>query len=110
MIEALKPIEIDHLGTANGFEASDPDLVLSLPYANDNTALVTRSNGNQNCFRSCRQAGSCRYPPKEVVLAFYSQADIQIYSSILSAIGAEAFDQTDIYVAATPLALILNQQ
>jgi two-component system sensor histidine kinase EvgS len=41
-IEALKNGEVDLLGTANGFEASNADIVLSMPYAVDQPVLVTR--------------------------------------------------------------------
>lgn len=42
-LEALKRGELDLLSSANGFEAQDRKLVLSLAYADDSPALVTRS-------------------------------------------------------------------
>lgn len=41
-IEALQKGEVDLLGTANGFEAGNSDIVLSAPYAVDQPVLVTR--------------------------------------------------------------------
>jgi two-component system sensor histidine kinase EvgS len=41
-LRALKAGQVDMLGTANGFEASDADILLSTPYAIDQPVLVTR--------------------------------------------------------------------
>ena len=41
-IAALKNGEVDLLGTANGFEAGNADIALSIPYAVDQPVLVTR--------------------------------------------------------------------
>ena len=41
-IKALEDGQIDLLGTSNGFEAANPDLELSIPYAIDQPVLVTR--------------------------------------------------------------------
>ena len=45
---ALKDGQIDMLGTANGFEARDPDIALSTPYAVDQPVLVTRTNESRS--------------------------------------------------------------
>nr|BFE90231.1 hypothetical protein GCM10020185_07670 [Pseudomonas brassicacearum subsp. brassicacearum] len=45
---ALKDGQIDMLGTANGFEARNPDIVLSTPYAVDQPVLVTRTNESRS--------------------------------------------------------------
>lgn len=52
-IEALKLGELDLLSSSNGFEAQYPDLVLSLAYADDSPALVTRSSIRQSIWRGC---------------------------------------------------------
>ncbi|MCF8971765.1 transporter substrate-binding domain-containing protein, partial [Pseudomonas edaphica] len=41
-IHALETGEIDLLGSSNGFEAANPKLILSQPYAVDQPVLVTR--------------------------------------------------------------------
>ena len=43
VIEALKRGEVDLVGSANGYEAADKDLILSRSYANDQPVLVTRA-------------------------------------------------------------------
>ncbi|MDF3243054.1 transporter substrate-binding domain-containing protein, partial [Pseudomonas veronii] len=42
VIEALKQGAVDFVGSANGYEAADPELELSRSYANDQPTLVTR--------------------------------------------------------------------
>lgn len=42
VIAALKAHQIDFLGTANGFEVVDPQVVLSSAYADDQPTLVSR--------------------------------------------------------------------
>jgi len=43
VIEALKQGAVDFVGSANGYEAADPELELSRSYANDQPTLVTAS-------------------------------------------------------------------
>ena len=86
----LKSNEVDFLGTANGFEAADPQLALSQPYAEDQPTLVRRSNEAQKLapdLAGKRVAMLYHYLPPETVRTFYPNADIQLYPSILSAIG-----------------------
>lgn len=100
-IQALKSGEIDLLGTANGFEAADSELVMSQAYAGDQPTLITRSGDSQNL--SSNLAGKqvamlYHYLPPEQVKAFYPQATLQLYPSTLSAIGAVAFGRADVYL------------
>ncbi|MFW0756706.1 transporter substrate-binding domain-containing protein [Pseudomonas sp. H11T01] len=101
VIAALKRGELDLLGMANGFEAADPQLAMSRSYADDSPTLVTR-NGDSNDLPSDlagkRVAMLDHYLPPEAVRDFYPGASLQLYPSTLSAIGAVAFGQADVYL------------
>ncbi|MDY7536290.1 transporter substrate-binding domain-containing protein [Pseudomonas sp. Bout1] len=104
VIEALKNGEIDLLGTANGFEAADPTLIASTPYAEDQPTLVIRSNDNPESevlapdLAGKQVAMLYHYLPADKVRAFYPKANLQLFPSTLSAIGAVAFGQADVYL------------
>lgn len=101
VIAALKSGEIDMLGTANGFEAADPGLALSQEYANDQPVLVTRIGDSQNLppdLAGKHVAMLYHYLPPDAVKAFYPEATVQLFPSTLSAIGAVAFGQADVYL------------
>lgn len=100
-LQALRGGEIDMLGTANGFEAADRDLVMSRPYADDLPTLVARINDSQDLpsdLAGKRVAMLYHYLPPETVEAFYPEASLQLFPSTLSAIGAVAFGQADVYL------------
>jgi two-component system sensor histidine kinase EvgS len=100
-IEALKTGELDLLSSSNGFEAQDPALVLSLPYAEDSPALVTRSSNKERPpvdLAGLRVAMLDHYLPPQKVKDFYPKATLQLYPSTLTAIGAVAFGQADVYL------------
>ncbi|WP_426134968.1 transporter substrate-binding domain-containing protein [Pseudomonas sp. PWP3-1b2] len=101
VIEALKSGAIDFLGSANGFEAGDTDLVLSRSYANDQPVLVTRAGDSQSLTEDLagkRVAMLYHYMQPDVVKAFYPKAQIQLFPSIFEAIGAVAFRKADVYL------------
>ena len=101
VIEALKKSDIDLLGTANAYEMTDPALAFSSPYALDTPVLVTRAGNNlQNAAqpKGLRLAMLYHYQPLEEVKTVYPHADVQLYASTLSAIGAVAFGQADMYL------------
>ncbi len=101
VIQALKHGEVDLLATANGFEAADPQLLMSRPYAEDQPTLVTRSNDSQSLppdLAGKRVAMLYHYLPSETVRKRYPEAQLQLYPSALSAIGAVAFGQADVYL------------
>ncbi|MBV4487232.1 transporter substrate-binding domain-containing protein [Pseudomonas sp. SWRI153] len=101
LLAALKRGEIDMVGTANGFEAADPELAISLPYAEDNPSLVTRLDDSASLppdLAGKRVAMLYHYLPPETVKAFYPKASLQVYPSTLTAIGAVAFGQADVYL------------
>ena len=100
-LRALHSGEIDLLGTANGFEADDPDLIMSQAYADDLPTLVARIDDSQDLpadLAGKRLAMLYHYLPPAKVEAFYPDATLQLYPSTLSAIGAVAFGQADVYL------------
>ena len=101
VIGALKRGELDLLGTANGFEAADPELAMSLAYAEDLPTLVTPTGASSDLptdLAGQRVAMLDHYLPPQVVRDFYPHASLQLYPSTLSAIGAVAFGQADVYL------------
>ncbi|MGB6215069.1 transporter substrate-binding domain-containing protein [Pseudomonas mandelii] len=101
VVEALKNKELDLLGTANCFEEIDPDLFMSSSYANDQPTLVTRNDDrlppNMN-LAGKKIAMLYHYLPPQQVRDFYPDADLQLYPSTLSAMGAVAFGKADVYL------------
>jgi len=100
-LQALRDGDIDLLGTANGFEADDPALTMSQAYADDVPTLVARIDDSQDLppdLADKRLAMLYHYLPPQRVEAFYPQATLQLYPSTLSAIGAVAFGQADVYL------------
>ncbi|NMZ32844.1 transporter substrate-binding domain-containing protein [Pseudomonas proteolytica] len=101
VVAALRRGEIDIIGTANGFEAADRELAISLPYANDNPSLVTRIDELPSFpedLAGKRVAMLYHYLPPNTVKSFYPKANLQLYPSTLTAIGAVAFGQADVYL------------
>ncbi|MBC3209340.1 transporter substrate-binding domain-containing protein [Pseudomonas sp. SWRI111] len=101
VIRALKDGEVDLLGTANGFEASDPELVMSAAYADDQPMIITRSNDGASF--TADMAGKkiamlYHYLAPQAVSRAYPDAELQLYPSTLSAIGAVAFGKADVYL------------
>lgn len=100
-IEALKLGELDLLSSSNGFEAQYSELVLSRSYAEDSPALVTRSSNQERPpadLAGLRVAMLYHYLPPQKVKDFYPKATLQLYPSTLTAIGAVAFGQADVYL------------
>ena len=88
-LQALRSGEIDLLGTANGFEASDPALAMSRAYADDVPTLVARVDDNEELptdLAGKRLAMLYHYLPPDTVEAFYPDASLQLFPSTLSAI------------------------
>ena len=101
VIEALKTGAVDFLGSANGYEAADPQLVLSRSYANDQPALVTRAGESHTLSADLagkRVAMLYHYMQPETVQAFYPDAHLVLFASTFEAIGAVAFGQADVYL------------
>ena len=101
VLAALKAGDVDMLGSSNGFEAADPQLQLSDAYAEDQPTLVSRVGDSQNLdpeLAGKRVAMLYHYLPPKAVEDFYPKASLQLYPSTLSAIGAVAFGQADVYL------------
>nr|WP_251029608.1 transporter substrate-binding domain-containing protein [Pseudomonas fluorescens] len=99
LLLALKNGEVDLVGTANGFEAAEPGLVMTKPYAQDQPVLADRDpHVLMPDLAGKRIAMLYHYLPPEQVRAFYPKADLQLYPSTLSALGAVAFGQADVYL------------
>ncbi|WP_242155974.1 transporter substrate-binding domain-containing protein [Pseudomonas sp. ArH3a] len=101
VIQALKRGEVDLLGTANGYEAADAEVQLSNAYAEDVPTLVTQVGAAQSLTRDLagkKIAMLYHYLPPDVITALYPKATLQLYPSTLSAIGAVAFGNADVYL------------
>ncbi|MGA9700822.1 transporter substrate-binding domain-containing protein [Pseudomonas sp.] len=101
VIEALKTGAVDFVGSANGYEAVDPELVLSRAYANDQPTLVTRVSDTQVLSADLagrRVAMLYHYMQPEAVQAFYPKAQLLLFGSTFEALGAVAFGQADVYL------------
>ena len=103
-ITALEEGRIDLLGTSNGFEASNQNLLLSTPYAIDQPVLVTREGETRSLSQGLaglRLSMVYHYLPQDEVKALYPNAIIQSYPSYQNAINAVAFDQADVFLGDT---------
>ena len=98
-MEALKYGGLDLLGTSNNFEAADPELILSSPYAEDQPMLATRLDERMpEDLAGKRIAMVDDYLPAQTVETFYPEASVQRYPSALDALGAVAYGQDDVYL------------
>ncbi|MBD9617504.1 transporter substrate-binding domain-containing protein [Pseudomonas sp. PDM07] len=103
-IEALEKGQVDMLGTANGFEADNADIALSIPYAVDQPVLVTREGETRSLtegLAGLRLSMVYHYLPLDEVRALYPKAIITSYPSYQNAINAVAFDQADVFLGDT---------
>jgi two-component system sensor histidine kinase EvgS len=103
-IAALENGEVDLLGTANGFEAGNADIALSIPYAVDQPVLVTREGEIRSLtegLAGLRLSMVYHYLPLAEVTALYPKAIITSYPSYQNAINAVAFDQADVFLGDT---------
>lgn len=100
-IRALIAGDIDVLGSANNYEASNPDLVLSTPYAIDQPVLVTRNDDTRSLddgLAGLRLSMVYHYLPTQEVQALYPNATLRTYPSFQSAINAVAFGEADVFL------------
>lgn len=76
-IRALVDGQVDLLGTANGFEAGNANLALSVPYAKDQPVLVTREDETRSLtagLAGLRLSMVYHYLPVHEVKALYPKA------------------------------------
>jgi two-component system sensor histidine kinase EvgS len=100
-VRAIKEGEADLLGTANRYEAEDPQLQMSSAYAVDQPVLVIRADASevpQPTLAGKQLATLYHYLPERSVQQFYPDAQVQPYPSTLAAMGAVAFGQADVYL------------
>ncbi len=103
-IQALENGEIDVLGSSNGFEAANPNLILSAPYAVDQPVLVTREGETRSLndgLAGLRLSLVYHYLPLNEVQRLYPKAIIRSYPSYQNALNAVAFDQADVFLGDT---------
>ncbi|MFV9652037.1 transporter substrate-binding domain-containing protein [Pseudomonas citrulli] len=103
-IHALEAGEIDLLGSSNSFEAANPSLTLSEPYAVDRPVLVTREGETRSLadgLAGMRLALVYHYLPLHEVERLYPKAIIRAYPSYQNALNAVAFDQADVFLGDT---------
>jgi len=103
-IHALEAGEIDLLGSSNSFEAANPNLTLSEPYAVDRPVLVTREGETRSLndgLAGMRLALVYHYLPLHEVEKLYPKAIIRAYPSYQNALNAVAFDQADVFLGDT---------
>jgi two-component system sensor histidine kinase EvgS len=103
-IRALLAGDVDLLGSSNGFEAADPNLILSEPYAVDQPVLVTREGETRDLtdgLEGMRLAVVYHYLPLGEVEKLYPGAIIRAYPSYQNALNAVAFDQADVFLGDT---------
>lgn len=103
-IRALETGAIDLLGSSNGFEAANPNLTLSEPYAVDQPVLVTREGETRsltNGLAGMRLALVYHYLPLREVEKLYPKATLRAYPSYQNALNAVAFDQADVFLGDT---------
>ncbi len=103
-IHALETGDIDLLGSSNGFEAANPNLIMSVPYAVDQPVLVTREGETRslnNGLAGLRLSLVYHYLPLSEVKKLYPQASIRTYPSYQNALNAVAFDQADVFLGDT---------
>ena len=93
-IRALEDGSIDMLGTSNGFEAANQNLLLSAPYAIDQPVLVTREGETRSLsdgLAGLRLSMVYHYLPLDEVKALYPNAIIQSYPFTQNATELMAF-------------------
>ena len=103
-IRALETGDVDLLGSSNGFEAANPNLSLSEPYAVDQPVLVTREGETRSLsdgLAGMRLALVYHYLPLGEVEKLYPNAIIRAYPSYQNALNAVAFEQADVFLGDT---------
>ncbi|MCE6983062.1 hypothetical protein EI534_38105, partial [Pseudomonas frederiksbergensis] len=90
--------DIDLLGSSNGFEAADAQLVLSQPYADDLPVIVTpqgKTRAVDDELEGLRLAMVDHYLPDEEVRHLFPKARLQLYTSTMAGLSAVSLGQAD---------------
>ncbi|NNA49658.1 transporter substrate-binding domain-containing protein [Pseudomonas lactis] len=100
-ILALKRGELDLLGSASGFEAADPELVISRSYTDDQPVLIIRRDRDNTLppeLEGQTLSMSKYYLSTDEVQAVYPHAKLRLYDTDLDAISAVVFGQADVHI------------
>ncbi|ROM93908.1 hybrid sensor histidine kinase/response regulator [Pseudomonas brassicacearum] len=100
-VRAMKNDELDLLAPPHFIEETDSNLVMSDFYAEDRPTLVTRNDDRTPLTSNLagkKVAMLYHYLPLKSVRELYPEADLQLYPSTLSAIGAVAVGKADVYL------------
>ncbi|CAG8863264.1 Sensor histidine kinase RcsC [Pseudomonas fluorescens] len=100
-ITALHEGRIDLLGSSNGFEAADAELILSNAYADDQPVIITAQHGDMDSgddLSGKRLVMVDHYLPADQVRALYPEAQLLLTPSALSGLAAVALGQADAYL------------
>ena len=100
-ISALHEGRIDLLGSSNGFEAADAELILSNAYADDQPVIVTAQHSemdSEDDLSGKRLVMVDHYLPAEQARALYPKARLDMVRSALSGLAAVALGQADAYL------------
>ena len=112
-IAALKSGTIDMLASANGYDVTDPQLVLSKPYAPDQPILFSRLNDVrkfQGDLTGVRVAVTNDYITHDVIVNDFNGALVELYTSREKALAALAFGRVDLYLGdALSSNLLINE-
>ncbi len=100
-IRALERGEIDLLGSANGFEEANSELLLSQPYADDQAIVATPLGKPRNPadeLAGARLAMVDHYLPVERIRQVYPHANLQLYASSMAALSALTQGDADAFI------------
>jgi two-component system sensor histidine kinase EvgS len=100
-IAALREGQIDLLGSSNAFEATDAQLSLPTPYADDLPVIATRegkSLANAPDIAGLRLAMVDHYLPASTVRTLYPKAQLTLYRSTLAGLAAVELGDVDAYL------------
>ncbi|MDU9392975.1 ATP-binding protein [Pseudomonas sp. zfem002] len=100
-IQALQRGEIDLLGSANGYEGANTELLLSLPYADDQAIVATplgKPRNPDDDLAGARLAMVDHYLPVERIRQVYPRATLQLYASSMAALSALTQGDADAFI------------
>ncbi|MHA6195234.1 transporter substrate-binding domain-containing protein [Pseudomonas wadenswilerensis] len=100
-IDALQRGEIDLLGSANGYEGANTELLLSLPYADDQAIVATpvgKPRSPDDDLSGVRLAMVDHYLPVERIRQVYPRANLQLYTSSMAALSALTQGDADAFI------------
>ncbi|MFD2645399.1 transporter substrate-binding domain-containing protein [Pseudomonas japonica] len=100
-IQALQRGEIDLLGSANGYEGANTELLLSLPYADDQAIVATplgKPRHPDDDLAGARLAMVDHYLPVERIRQAYPRATLQLYASSMAALSALTQGDADAFI------------